>query len=389
MNDTNVHAPLISPSRGPFSFHSWMELPLPIQVGFDETFRLDYRPGTPCSLRIVIESPVYKIVTGSPWKLRREMDAYVQSQQGGEPAPAPRGWEHEYVPVDGVVALVEDLEARDGVNYVHVEELPSVAYLSCQIPNDAVPKDPFNPFDLRPVSGFFQKEVLPVLHSIVEAYRIATLPWIRFFIFPVSEALIDTAIMRFTDRENTILQNIHYGFDPRGSAFRIAVIDTGIRMRFNDIYVDLASCEPERQISNSYFLFRMRRWAEAVAIASSVVDNLQHKLILKVASSDIEAEALRKAFGYKEIFNKVFPSFGRPKLSEEDPHIWQEFVTAKEYRGKRLHGAYPEPFDPDASLQVKKHLNAFFGIARWLKIQLGLSWSLDFHHADDYLEPFP
>jgi hypothetical protein len=377
----------VSPSQGPFRFHAWLELPFPLSVEINETFPVEYRPDVTVELQVVTESNAFKVVTGNRWQHGREVREMVSRVQSGERLSLPRGWRHEYVSEGQVLSLVNELEQSEHTRYVHVEKVPTVVSISSPLPESIIPNDDFVPYDLGPSMGFFRKEVLPRLQIIVSAYRIAARPWMRYCIQPISEALIDNATIYFTDGEGRSLGRIHYGFDHRSSPLQLATTAPDIQSRFDLILASLSDLQAESQMATAYYLYHMRRWTEAVAVASSVVESLLRELVFQVASTEVEAEVIWRACRYKELFNKILPKFGKPKLSETQQSLWANFIKAKEYRGAKVHGSYANPFDSAQEEAVRDYLNAFYGVAQWISQQLGRSWVLDFPGQNQ--EPFP
>jgi len=367
----------IFPSQSPFKFHAWLELPFPLAVRVNQTFTVNYRENVATELQISLKSNVYKVVTGSWWQQRQEMTEWATRIQAKEEIPLPGGWIHEYVSVDELSDFVAELKASENTRYVHVESVPAVAYLHASIPDVVVPNDCFVAHDLAPSMFFFSSEVLPYLHSIIDAYRIAADPWMRYSIAPVSETLVDQAVISFTDKDGKKLARTHYGFDPYSPHFKITTVLDKVQNRFDSIFPQLSELRAENEMASAYYLYRMRRWAEAVAVASSVVEGLQKKMVFQLASSKIEAEAIWKAYRYQEQFKKVFPAFGKPKLSDAEPQLWEAFDKAMKYRGAKMHGDHPEPFDHTQKETVKLHLKAFYDVARWLCQQMGHPWALD------------
>ncbi len=385
---------LISPSDGPFQFNAWLELPFNVAIRIDRTFETNYNPNSRTLLRMIIQSDVYRVVTGNRWTHSNEIETWSLDVKAGEKKPFPPIWKHEYVPARQLPDLIEKLATSVSTRYIHIDEVPALVHLVSSIPDDVVPKQDFDAFNLMPHGNFFVSEVLPNLRSVIDAYRIIALPWMRYSIMPVSESIVYQALIKFKNKDGHDLSFFHYGFDLKAPILGGGILggfakEFRMEARFEDAISRLSTLEAENQIASSYYLFHMRRWSEAVTIASAVVDRLLHDLIFKLASTEIEAEAIWLGFKYREIFNKVLPAFGKPKLSEDNQDLWQEFVNAKEYRGAKVHGDYPKPYDSHQQDLVKIHLRAFYRVARWLSEQLGHSWALDVPSKGDPLDAFP
>lgn len=380
-----------SPARGPFQYHVWLELPFPLAVKVNEQFIGNYGSYT-TEINITILSNVYKVVTGSFWQQGREVEEWVARVQVGKKEPPPlSGWIQEYVTRDKVYEFTKEVEKRENTRYVHVEEILAVVHATATVPPDLVPTENFNPSDLSPQMGFINEELFPELQRIIDAYRIAAYPWMRYSIPPISEALVDRALIHFSDKENIRIGNIHYGFDAKSP--RLVREYPTIQARFDQLLQHKPSTlQAENQVASAYYLYRMRRWTEAITLASAVVDSLEKELVFKIASTEIEAKAIWDAYGrrYRDLFNKVFPEFGIPKLSDSNKTLWDNFVEAKESRGSKVHGNYSESFNKEQEKETKRFLAAFNDVAGWLVQQMGMNWVLDCSDENNRrLEAFP
>lgn len=248
----------VSPSQGPFKLHAWLELPFPLAVRVDQTVEVNYHEGIVVEVQIILQPNIYKVVTGSRWQQSKEIEEWAARIRAGEESPFPRGWVYEYVSIDELPDFVEELRDTEHTRYVHVESVPAVTYLCASVPDSIIPNDDFVPYDLAPSMGFFSEEVLPHLHSIIDAYRIAAYPWMRYSIAPVSEAMVDEVIMNFTDKDGKKLGRTHYGFDPNSPHFKITTVLEKLQNRFDSIFPQLGMLPAENQIASSYYLYRMR-----------------------------------------------------------------------------------------------------------------------------------
>jgi hypothetical protein len=357
-----------------------------------DTFR-HYKDDFQTKLRLQVLNAAFKVVTGNPWLAQREMEKRIARILSGEESPRPQfeNFEHVYVTRDGLDDLVERL--AENMQSIQIDLVPSVVSATTLVPNDLVPSEDFFAFDLGPRTGFFDEEILPCLLQVISAYRIAVFPWMRYSISPVSEALVDQAYVEILNGDERSVGSYFYGFDSRSMSHleRMKVPDE-IQRRFDRVVSELDSHQAEDQMAGVYYLYHMRRWTEALVIASAVVENLQRQLVYKLASTEFEAEAICKAYGYQDIFNKVLPEFGIPKffaIDKEHKELWDDFVEAKRDRGSKAHGGFAEPFDVGQERQVKRHLATFYEIAKWLTQQLGDSWALDAFDEGKRLNPFP
>ncbi len=380
----------ISPTRGPFQYHAWLELPFPLSVKVNKRFFGNYN-SVNTEICISILSNVYKVVTGSFWQKGREVEEWAERVQAGKEEPPPlTGWLQDYVTRDKVYEFVKNLENLGEARYVHVEEIPAVVHVVADIPTSLVPSRDFDMFDLLPQIGFINQEIFSELQLIIDAYRIAAYPWMRYAILPVSEALVDHAFIYCTDNANVKIGNLYYGFDVR-SPHAIGAI-SNIQTRFDRFLIQMPTLHAENQMASAYYLYRMRRWAEAITLASAIVDRLLKEFVFKIASSEIEAQAIWIAYGrnYQNLFNEVFPKFGKPKVAVANKALWDDFVNAKKERGAKAHGTLSSPFSEEESKETRRHLAAFHEIAKWLTQQMDGEWTLDcFDENNKRLQSFP
>ncbi len=154
-----------------------------------------------------------------------------------------------------------------------------------------------------------------------------------------------------------------------------------IQSRFDSLINGSEDFEFELQFCSAYYLFNMRRWAEATMIACGVVDSLvreavfaKYKLNLSEAEFFWEQNKYKK---FKYIFNEILPSLGYGKLSECDQRLWLSFIEAKTFRGSAAHGKTTSTFNSEQEEIVLGHLRALYEVARWLSTQMGRTWMLD------------
>jgi len=372
---------------------AWIELPFFLGASHTERFEAEYRPGVPVRLQLQIRHDLRKVVTGNYWLFEQELRKAIDRKKGGDQTPLPAPVMHaRYVREEDLELEAARLRADPRIPYVHIEKLWTVLEIQGQFGEHLTSKTP-NEFDVDLLPGvpFFATQVIPRIRNVVDAYRIAVLPAMRYGVLPVADALFHTAFMEIQRETGKAIQQWTYGFgsDPfftpqhmhlaHGSKY-------GLQERFETALINLMRLEPENQFGAAYYLFGMGRQSEAVAIASSVVDGLANKLVQKRAKPAL-AKTLWRLYRnrYVDLFKDLFPGLGLPSLVRQDPELWQSFVAAKKYRGNVMHGGAPstEMFD-----HAKSALGAFYGVARWLSVQLGRGWALDHPSAQD-LNPFP
>ena len=132
----------------------------------------------------------------------------------------------------------------------------------------------------------------------------------------------------------------------------------------------------------------MRRWNEAMVIASSVVDRLLEEVIRKLDPSKLVLKSYNP-HKWKDLFNKTLPGFGTPKLADEHQALWEDFCKAKKHRGSAAHGKHSDSYDRTLAKDVARDLRAFYNVAQWLCQQLGNTWALDVFDGAESLDPFP
>ena len=378
----------ISPSRSPFKFHAWLELPFPLSIEVNKQFTVQYK-SFPTTASIVIESGVYKVSTGSSWLQRRELEEWASRIKNDKETLAPNfGWIIEYASGKAISKLVRRLENEKSNRYVHVEEIPSVVHVISDIPHNIIPTEEFSPNDLYPQPYFVIEEVFPKIQSIIDAYRIAAYPWMRYSISPIIEKFVDEAIIKFTDKDDKKISGIDERYNVYASVGKQK--NSSIQARFDRNLNTISTLRNENRMAYAYYLCGMRRWTEAIVLASAVVDDLSQEMVSQIASSEIEAEAILKAYRYQELFKKVFPEFGKPNLSETHKELWDNFVNAKKFRGKKVHGEHTEPFDIKEKEEAKRYLAALHDVALWITQQMGRDWVLEYHDEDGKrLDAFP
>ena len=371
----------------PFAFDAWLALPFPMEVVFSVSRPCVYAKGATTDVTITVFSDVVRLVTGNFLQTRREIARWQENIKKGVLTDFPAtGWVEEYVHERDVESVQADLSTRFSPNYFHVDPIPSAVHLACTVPAEVEPFLPNGYISLLPEHGFFQNEIFPLLNEMVNAYRVAVYPWMRYAIVPLSEAIVDTASIRFSDRYGNRLGTVSLTFDSRSPEKRIFADSSAFQKRYETIYRSMEQHEAENQIANTYYLFRMRRWTEALAIAAAVVDNLAKELLFSLIHPEVVAEGVWRAYKFQELFNKVFPDLGLPKLSDEDSTLWHDYVEAKQERGSRAHGAFADSYDAAQAESTRRHLIAFHNVAKWLSERLGRNWLLDWPEP---LDPVP
>ena len=370
-------------SGPPFRFEAWLELPFPVMVKASTQLQCAYANGLSVDLMIDVYSDIVKLVTGNYFHHMKNILKWQEQVKTDKSAPYPEGWIEEFVHERDVESFQKQITEKLSPSYFHIIPVASAIRLSCSLPADFIPSSGAGYVALLPAHGCFQDEVFPVLNTIINAYRIAVYPWMRYAIVPLSEAIIDTAVIRFTDSNGSRIGSVKYGFAYRRHEKDMFQGSDVFQHRFETAYSELKRHDAENQISNTYYLLRMRRWTEALSIASAVVDNLTKELIYSLIEMEVVADGVWKAYKFQELFNKVFPQLGLPKLSEVDSHLWADFVEAKQERGARLHGAFSEPYDPLQAENTKRFLRAFYGVSKWLSQQNHREWLLEWPETID------
>lgn len=362
-------------------FRAWLELPYYVGVTYESSFPALFRKDLIIDVTMRFRNDLLKLSTDNPVTGRQRRDSELQEYLAN-PKKQP-DWFPRYARELDVESL--DERVRDsGRPYLHVQPTETVIELAATFPAPAPvysesERYTFAP-ELMPQPGFFGKEVLPHLALAIDAYRVATLPAVRFSIHPVSEALVGTAFIEIRDEDENVIQQFDYGFDVHGHmrAMQPHIESLNVQERFEQVLADPTNFEAETQLCSSYFLFHMRRWGEAVAVAAAVVDRLLRYSVFSRLDAEI-AELLWMSYRTRgrDVVAKLLPGLGLPKLSDEDPDLWHAYTKAREFRGYSAHGGQSVAYDRAEEDRVINHLRALYGVARWLTIANGSEWGLD------------
>jgi len=123
----------------------------------------------------------------------------------------------------------------------------------------------------------------------------------------------------------------------------------------------------------------MRRWTEALVIASAVVESLLREAVFSNASSEKLAKALWSAYRSRgeDLFKEILPALGFAHLPTDAPAVWAEYQSARRNRGAFAHGQRTDAFERTTETQTKADLAALAQTARWVSLQIGRPWALD------------
>jgi hypothetical protein len=363
-------------------FLAWLEFPYFIGVNYESSFPATYNPGVEVNLHIKFRNDLLRVRTSNRWT---NSDYREKQIRGLIDDPKQQVFCVPRYLTEANLDMVAELVKKHDLPYLHVERPETVVELRAEFETSLNTDEALTGIhsiiaDLLPGPTFFNKQVLPRLLCTVEAYRVATLPAVRFSIHPVSESLISTAFIEIQDGSGRIIQQADYGIDLRGHNrfMQDHVENLGVQSRFDAFLTDPASIAVESQFCSSYYLFHMRRWAEAVTIASGVVDTLIRKIIFSNLAEPLASLLWRKhRTQTQDLFNQILPAVGYSKLADIDQTLWKAFKEAKSYRGSAAHGSVVFPFDHDEEKKAEEHLTALYSVARWLSIQSGRSWALD------------
>jgi hypothetical protein len=373
---------LVSPSLAPFQFTAWIELPFPVVINIHKIIECKYSEDITTSLSISIQSDMLKLVTGSRARQRIETSRWLKQAQSA--GVAPREWVLEYVHENEVEAIEKKLRSEDGTAYIHIEEIPAVVQLDCTVPDEVVPNKSFAPRSLIPRVGFFQEEIYPQLQSIIDQYRIAAFPWMRYEILPIID---ERVLLDIHDNSTKRIWREYRLFKSTEMLKRIGNEYEPVQRRYDRMAEDQDSHQAENQFAAAYYLFHLQRWAEALAIASSVVDNLLKTLIDMQIPNKAVADWVN--LSRDEVYTKLLPSFNIPRLCDVDQSLWKNFKSARKERGSKVHGQFSNPKNDAQSAMVKQHLRAFYGVAKWLTECLGKRWALEVTEIEEQLGSFP
>ena len=359
------------------TFFAWLEIPNFIGINYESVCPANYRPNIEVQLRIKFRNDLLRIMTSNRWTNADFPEKQIENPNE-EVFLVSR-----YATKDDLPSIKEFVQ-KHNLPYLHIEQLETVVELCTEldVPKwlyEAITKLGFAP-EVLPQLGFFNSEVLPNIAAVVNRYRVATLPALRHSVAPVSENLVGTAFIEIQNSTGKIIQQSGHGFDIRDHerTMQHHVENLGVQSRFDSLINNPERFEFESQFCSSYYLFYMRRWAEAVTIASGVVDSLVREAVFAKLSKSM-ADLLWKKYKNQtmELFKEVLPALGYSKLSIDDKALWDCFIKAKEHRGSVAHGSPINSFDYEQERTVRDHLRALYGVARWLSIQNGRPWVLD------------
>lgn len=324
--------------RSPLEISIWFELPYYIGVAYDADVMI--RPfveaGIPARMRF--RSDVLRIDTWNAWSHPIPEGAIISGL--GEAWRDPRAAESRFIPrycsETEIHDVVTSLQTA-GAPYIHVARPQTVVEVYFKM----IGRLPTHPFDdlldvTFPLFHAVKPSILPQLSAVIDRYRVSLVPSLRYASPPLSEALVSEAVIEVRTPAGEILQQLDYGFDPyaelKGYFYKAERV--GVQARFDSL-LEEQDLTPEITISDTYALVRMRRWQEAIVLASSVVDSLLRRAVFMGAPSEHEAEALwrRNRDRIKELFGKVLPDLGYQQLSSVAPTLWQDLLQARTARG--------------------------------------------------------
>lgn len=364
-----------------YIFFAWLELPYFVGVHYDAIYPVTYKTGVLVDLHIRFRSDLLKVATSNQWansEYRQQQIQLMIKEPDSELVYVPR-----YITKDRLDEIAELVE-KYSLPYLHVEHTETVVELEGELQitgeDESLRSQLGINVNFLPSTMFFTEQVLPKISDAVDAYRVATLPSVRYSIHPISEGVVNSAFIEIRDNTGNIVQQIYHGIDIHGHNryMQPHIERLDIQSRFDVALNQPQTCAFEIQFCSAYYLYHMRRWTEAVTLASGVVDQLIKRAVfskLNSAIADVVWTAYRIRF--EELFNKILPGLGLPKLAESDQRLWKEFKEAKNYRGSRAHGSVGGSFNSDDEKRVKEHLIAFYNVSRWLSLQDGRPWALD------------
>lgn len=361
----------------------WIELPYYVGIEYSDNVDLSLYAEKTIKTLVRIRNDLLKIWTWNRLEYDKALQKSLQNLTKTGEFKEPEGsFFPTFVPIGDFQDWQKRSEEDISVRYIHVEKPKTILEFKAKISNPQIC------FSVVPA-------LLPFLNNLADAYRIAALPAMRFEIHPITEANVNSAYYITKDSNGTVIQTVSIGIDTRshsGILYNSFGEKFKIHERFNKIFSNIENLEPENQISIAYNLLHMRRWAEAVAVASAVVDDLTKQLIYKKAKKNL-ADLLWKKFRnrYIDIFNDVFPILNLPKLSNVNSKLWKDFCDAKKLRGKAVHSKQKGEFDTRAQNETYKYVRTFILVAEWLCKKLGRSWELSIINPDDgkLMDPIP
>jgi hypothetical protein len=374
----------------PLVISVWLELPYFIGVTYDEEVRNQFHPRQTSPARMRFRNDVVRVETWNRWAHPLPENARLSGL--GEAWLDPENAAFRFAPVYCPEAEIQEVAAvlrRDGAPYVHVVQphtvVEVVVEMHGRLPVDS--RDSMLDITVPFIHGV-KEVILPHLADVIDTYRVALVPRLRYASPPISEAIVSEAVIEVKTPNGDILQQVGYGFDPRSEVkgYYYLATRTDVQARFDSL-LHADDLGPEITLTDTYPLLRMRRWQEATVLAASVIEDLLRRAVFARAASESEAGDIwrRKRNRFEDLFKDVLPKLGFDRLSIVDPPLWAALMKARAYRGAAAHGLRDSAYEWDTEQLVLLHLRTFARTARWLSLQMNRRWALDIPGEDGQL----
>jgi hypothetical protein len=367
-------------------FIFWLEIPYFIGINYNKNHSINYK-GREVQLKIKFHNDLFFVTTHN----KLVHDDYSSEQH--EQLKYLKQNFSNYVTKEKL-PIIKDFIKSHNLPYLNIERTETVVELYFEIDDitqslyEEITREFYGcPEALFPEVKFFIVQIFPKISDVINTYRVATLPVLRYKIQPVSENLIENAFIEIHDLStNKIVQKWTHGFDGRnyGKSMQYHEINLGVQSRFDSLIDNPEYIEFELQFCSAYYLFHMRRWAESVTIASGVVDSLVKELVFTKLSEPM-AKILWDKYKTQtiDLFNKVLPALEYKKLETENQELWCRFKKAKEFRGSAAHGKTINLFKIEQQKEISGYLNTLYEVASWLSKQNNRTWMLDINGYSD------
>lgn len=353
-----------------FELIGWIELPYYIGIEYSEDIQIPIHEKEEVRIHVQIRNDMVKVWTWNQHDYEVALKESLKQLKKTKEFQQPEGsFFPIFIPQDEIEAYRDKQKEEKGSRYFHIQRPKTILEFITKMDTDDISSH-----------FLFVTGLLPFLKQLTDAYRIASLPAMRFEIHPITEANVNSAYISLRDSTGQVIRSTYYGFDTKGHSeilYRSFGKQHDVQNRFDKALQIIDNLGHERQMSTAYNLLHMRRWPEAIAIASAVVDDLTKELISKNADEEI-ADILWKAYRnrYHQIFNVVFPALKMPKLSEDNKELWDSFCKAKDYRGKAVHKTGKDEYDPRAEKEAYAHVKSLILVAEWLCEKMKRPWEM-------------
>jgi len=257
-----------------YEFEGWIELPYFVGIKYSKEIDLDMPGRKPLKAYVEFRNDLLKIWTGNEFDYHREYKQFeTESKEESNAQFETYNFWPLYKSRDEIDVFKKNAENDKTSRYVHIEIPETVVEIKASI------SDPYM-VDVASISFV----IIPYLSKIIDAYRIAAIPSIRYEIHPLTEENAETMIYVVKDQKGGTIGPTPLGLDTNSSRglFHSFGKKFRIQERFEDILGNIQNRGLENQMSVASNLWHMRRGGEAVIVAAAVTDELTKSLFYEI-----------------------------------------------------------------------------------------------------------